>query len=57
MAGKKENLALMWEKMNVRMELEDPNKMVDNQYLGCMQKETIPAEEDVELMSAAFENF
>ena len=39
------------------MDLEDPKKMVDNQYLGCAQKEIIPAEEDVERMGAAFENF
>ena len=52
MAGKKENIKPMWAEMKAFMDLEDPNKMVDNQYLGCAQKEIVPAEEDVERMGA-----
>ena len=39
------------------MNLEDPKKLIDNQYLGCAQKACTPAAEDVERMGAAFENF
>ena len=56
MAGKKENMKPMWDAMREHMELEPPKKMWGNQYLGCSQKPLIPAEEDIEKMSAAVEN-
>ena len=58
MAGKKENMKPMWDAMREHVELEPPKKMWENQYLvGCSQKPLIPAEEDIEKMGAAFENF
>lgn len=57
MAGKKENIKPMWAEVKTFMDLEDPRKMVDNQFLGCAQQQIIPAEEDVERIGAAFENF
>ena len=57
MAGKNENMKPMWEEMTAFLDLEDPKKMVDNNYLGCAQKDIIPAEEDAERMGAAFDTF
>ena len=40
-----------------RLYLEPTKKMTVGQYLGCAQKEIEPEEEDIERMSAVFENF
>ena len=56
MAGKKENLAPMWKAMMKFIELEPAKAMTVSQYLGCAQKEIQPEVEDIERMSAAFEN-
>ena len=57
MAGKKENLAPMWELLQKHLTLDPPSKMVDNQYLGSTQREIIPDPVNVEKMGAAFESF
>lgn len=57
LAGKKENIGPMWEKMGGFLELEPAKKMGVSQYLGCDQREIVPEIEDIERMIAAFENF
>ena len=57
MAGISASIKPMWGLMQVHMKLEPPKKMWENQYLGCAQKPLEPAEEDIEKMGAAFENF
>ena len=57
MAGKKGYIKPMWDEMKEHLLLEDPKKMGDNQYLACAQKTLEPAEEDIDRMGAAFENF
>ena len=41
MAGKKENLAPMWELMGKHLELEPAKAMTTSQYLGCAQKDIV----------------
>ena len=55
MADKKDNIKPMWLEMKGYTDLEDLKKMIDNEFLGCAQKECVPAEEDLERMGAAFE--
>ena len=46
----------MWRELNKRLAIDPPKKMVDNQYLGCSQREMFPEEADIKRMSAAFAN-
>ena len=43
--------------MKKGLETDPPKQLVDNQYLGCSQRDINPSETDIERMSAAFENF
>ena len=50
MAGNKENLPGMWDKLMEKMMLEKPKRFEDNQYLGQSQRLIEPAAVDVERM-------
>ena len=44
MAGTKQNLALMWEKLMKDVDILEPTKFLDHVYLGCTQRECKPNE-------------
>ena len=44
MAGKKQNLALMWKKLMKNIDIEEPTTFLDHVYLGCTQRECKPNE-------------
>ena len=56
-AGPAASLKLMWAELKKHLDIDPPKKMVDNQYLGCSQRDIFPEEVDIERMSAAFAVF
>ena len=48
MAGKKQNLAPMWEKMMINVDMDEPTSFLDHMYLGCTQRECKPNETIIE---------
>ena len=44
MAGKKQNMALMWKKLMKNVDIDEPTSFLDHVYLGCTQRECKPNE-------------
>ena len=55
-AGSKTSLTRIWTELKNQLDIDPRKKMVDNQYLGCSQRDIFPEEADIERMSAAFAN-
>ena len=56
-AGPATSLKLMWTELKKHLDIDPPKKMIDNQYLGCSQRDIFPEEVDMERMSPASANF
>ena len=39
LAGKKQNIALMWKVLNKEVDLGEPTSFLDHVYLGCTQRQ------------------
>ena len=48
MAGKKQNMAPMWNKLMKDVDLDEPTSFLDHENLGCTQRECKPNEAIVE---------
>ena len=55
MAGKKQNLALMWKKLMNDVDIEEPTSFLDYVYLGCTQRECKPNEKIIGQDNKMFE--
>ena len=56
MAGKKQNLALMWKKLMKDVGIEEPTSFLDHVYLGCTQRECKPNEKIIGQYNKMFES-
>ena len=56
MAGKKQNLALMWKKLKKDMDIEEPTSFLDHVYLGCTQRECKPNEKIIGQYNKMFDH-
>ena len=56
MAGKKQNLALMWKKLMKNVDIEEPTSFLDHVYLGCTQGECKPNDTIIEHYKKMFES-
>ena len=56
MAGKKQNMALMWKKLMKNVDINEPTSFLDHVYLGCTQRECKPNETIIEQKTKMFES-
>ena len=56
MAGKKQNLDLMWKVLNKEVDLGEPTSFLDHVYLGCTQKQFEISKDVVDNCRAMFES-
>ncbi len=56
MAGKKQNLALMWKKLMNDVDIEEPTSFLDHVYLRCTQRECKPNEKIIGQYNKMFES-
>ena len=56
LAGKKQNLALMWKKLMKDVDIEEPTSFLDHVYLGCTQRECKPNEKIIGQHDKMFES-
>ena len=55
-AGKKQNMALMWKTFMKNVDLDEPTSFLDDFFLGCTQRECKPTEIIIEQYKEMFES-
>ena len=56
MAGKKQNVAPMWKRVMMNVDLDEPTSFLDHVYLGCTRRECKPNETVVAQYKKMFES-
>ena len=56
MAGKKQNMALMWKKLIKKGDIDEPTSFLDHVHLVCTQREYKPNETGIEQYKNLFES-
>ena len=56
MAGKKQNLDLMWKLLNKEVDLGEPTSFLDHVYLGCTQRQCEISKNTVDNCRTMFES-
>ena len=56
MAGKKQYMAPMWNKMRNNVDIDEPTSFLDHVHLGCTQRECKPTESNVAQYKKMFES-
>ena len=56
LAGKKQNLDLMWKELNKEVDLGEPTSLLDHVYLGCTQRQCESSKDIVDNYRTMFES-
>ena len=56
LAGKKQNINLMWKELNKEVDLGEPTCFLDHVYLGCIQRQCEISKDIVDNNRTMFES-